>query len=915
MKRFVVGIDLGTTNSAVAYADLQDEQRRVVSFPIVQLVSEGTTEARPTLPSFLYLGGEHDLRPGALKLPWAEDRDYAVGEFARAQGARVPGRLVSSAKSWLCHGGVDRNANILPWAAADEVQKISPVEASSRYLQHLREAWRQRFPKHPLEEQEIILTVPASFDEVARELTVEAAQRAGLAKAVLLEEPQAAFYAWLQQNEATWEGSLGESRLIAVVDVGGGTTDFSLIQARTVDGRLALERTAVGDHLLLGGDNIDVALARQLEPRLGGKLDGQRWQALTNLCRNAKEALLAENAPEEWPIRLVGRGSSVIGGTLSATLKRQEVESLVLDGFFPLTAAEATPRRNVRAALQEFGLPFAQEPEISRHLAQFLRQHRAEDAAPWPDALLFNGGALKPAAVRNRIRDLIQSWSGNTPHILASVDLDLAVARGAAYFGLVRRGRGVRIRGGAARAYFIGLGATDEPTVSALCLVPRGMESGQTIELGDHPLEVVANRAVQFPLFASTVRTNDQPGALITAARDELTELPPIRTILRFGKKLTQRALPVRLSAHLTEIGTLELWCDSVQTEHRWRLQFQLRDPGATAAGEDTAEQQAETAIPEERLEAALAALRAVFPADKTAAVGDPIGVMRVLEEFLGTGKDAWPLLALRRLWDALWEGRAQRALTQGHEARWFNLAGFLLRPGFGTDTDEVRVQQLWRLRSEGLKFARATQGRAEWWNLWKRIAGGLNRQQQMQLHAEVAPWLLPRFKAKAKGLPKVGPQEIREYWQLIASCERISPELKAELGNVLVPMIVKGDATDAEIWSLGRLGERAPFHGPLNCVVTREVASQWVEKLLPLEWKRPETTAFAVMQMARCTGDRESDLDLELRKRVAERLRPLPRGERAARLVLEVIALEGQERAKILDESLPIGLQLRPAQ
>jgi molecular chaperone DnaK (HSP70) len=375
LSRYIVGIDLGTTNSAAAYVDTATADRRIASFPIAQLVGEGTMAERSTLPSFLYVGGEHDVAPGALALPWDAQRGYAVGEMARAQGARVPGRLVTSAKSWLCHGGVDREAAILPWSAPEDVAKLSPVEASARYLQHVREAWAARFPDAPLEAQDVILTVPASFAEVARELTVAAAARAGLARVVLLEEPQAAFYAWIDAHAAAWEARLADVRLALVVDVGGGTTDFSLIGIDRDGAHLGLERLAVGDHILLGGDNIDVALARLLEPRLGEKLDSQRWHALTNLCRAAKETLLGADPPAEVPIRLAGRGRTVIGGTLSTTLTRAEVEQLVLDGFFPLTPADALPRRQPRAAVQEWGLPFAAEPEVSRHLAGFLEQH------------------------------------------------------------------------------------------------------------------------------------------------------------------------------------------------------------------------------------------------------------------------------------------------------------------------------------------------------------------------------------------------------------------------------------------------------------------------------------------------------------------------------------------------------------
>jgi molecular chaperone DnaK (HSP70) len=924
MKRYIVGIDLGTTNSALAYADSTDPERRVHAFAVPQLVSEATVAERDALPSFLYVGGEHDIAPGSLALPWAPERSYAVGEFARMQGARIPGRLVSSAKSWLCHGGVDREAPILPWGGPPEVAKLSPVEAASRYLSHFREAWAQRFPAFPLEEQEIILTVPASFDEVARELTVEAAKQAGLERVILLEEPQAAFYAWIHQHEQTWADELGGIRLVLVIDIGGGTTDFSLIAVRHRDDRLGFERLAVGDHLLLGGDNIDVALARVLEPRLGTKLDSQRWHALASLCRGAKEALLDSDAPEDVSLHLVGRGRAVVGGALTSTLTRAEVEDLVLSGFFPLTTPDLLPRRTARAGLQEWGLPFANEPEVPRHLAAFLRQHAgdggAEGAGPWPDAVLFNGGALKPDLIRQRLRELLAAWSGKPPAVLESVDLDLAVARGAAYYGLVRRGRGVRIAGGAARSYYLGLAAAGstsdtraEDMITALCLVHRGMEEGEEIEIAEPPLEVIANRGVSFPLFASSTRLGEQAGQLVTAERDSLTELPPIRTVLRFGKKLAERTIPVHVLARLTEVGTLEVWCRSLNTDHRWRLQFQLRDPSAAAPDPATvSSQEAETIVSEERVASAIDTLGPVFPAADIRPQGDPVRLGRVLEEKLGTGKDGWPLGVIRKLWDVLWEGAAHRGASPYHEARWLNLGGFLLRPGFGADLDDWRVQQLWKLKSEGLRFPRAAQSRAEWWNMWKRVSGGLSRQQQMQLHTEVAPYLLPRWKSKRRGLPKAGPQELREYWQLMASCERLSAEMKAELGESLLPSIVNGAATEVEIWALGRLGARAPFYGPLNCVVARSVAERWIEALLAASWSKPEAVMFTLVQLCRCVGDRERDCDEALRRRVAERVRTLPAGERAARLVTEYVALEGQERARILDESLPVGLQVK---
>ncbi len=432
-SRYVVGIDLGTTNSAVAYVDTEAAEPRIESMAIAQLVEAGEVAERPTLPSFLYLAGEHDVRPGDLALPWRDDQDFAVGELAREQGARVSGRLVSSAKSWLCHGGVDRQADILPWGAPEDVRKISPVEASSRFLQHLRAAWQTRFPDDPLDDQDVVLTVPASFDEVARELTIEAAARAELHHARLLEEPQAAFYAWLEAHPDSWRDRLAGHRLALVVDVGGGTSDFSLIRVAEEDGAIALQRLAVGDHILLGGDNVDVALARTLEERFGEKLDSQRWHALTSLCRAAKERLLGDEAPEEETIRIGGRGRSLVGGTLSGTLTREEVQKLVIDGFFPLVEANgATASRAARRAagvgtsLRGRGRahptsggvlapprrrPDPRQRRNARHTGRGAVQRRRPEAAGDPGAAGATARATGPAATPPRYSTAAASTS------------------------------------------------------------------------------------------------------------------------------------------------------------------------------------------------------------------------------------------------------------------------------------------------------------------------------------------------------------------------------------------------------------------------------------------------------------------------------------------------------------------------
>jgi len=909
--RYLVGIDLGTTNTVCAFVDTR-AGRSIDVFAVPQLVRPGEVAARTSLPSFLYLAGAHELPAGSLDLPWAAGRDFAVGHLAREQGARVPGRLVSSSKSWLCHGGVDRTAPILPWGAEADIPRVSPVDASSRTLAHLREAWDATMSE-PMAAQDVVLTVPASFDEVARELTLEAARAAGLPDVVLLEEPQAAFYAWLVAHEGDWRTRVAEHPLVLVVDVGGGTTDLSLVAARASRGELELRRVAVGEHLLLGGDNIDLALARAAEGRLarGGQLDGGRFHALVSQCRAAKEQLLGAEPPDEVRLTVPGRGGAVIGGALATTVSRDEVERLVLDGFFPLVAADAWPRADATTG-GELGLPYAADSEITRHVADFLARQR--DAAEQgdlplvrPDALLFNGGTLEPAAVRDRLGTAIGAWhapAGDwTPASLGGESLHLAVARGAAYFGLVRRGLGVRIGGGAARTYYLGLddAVTDERR-RALCLVPRGMEEGESLEIATPEFELLANRAVAFPLLTATDRTGEHAGDVVEYAPGALATMPPIRTVLRFGRKLAEATLPVRVEVRLTEIGTLELWCRSRTTDHRWRLEFRLRDAPDAPPG---AGGEAALVVEPARVEEAATLLRAAFAGDE-----DPVTLTRRLEAALGAGRDGWPLTAIRALWDVLLPLEPARSRSPGHEARWLNLAGFLLRPGFGDPADEVRIGRLWRVLSASEPaHARAAQCRAEWWNLWKRIAGGLAARQQVHLQQLVSPALLRRGKAKG---PRPGAQELREMWQAIGSCERLEAGARAELGAVLVREAERGTATEQELWALARLGARAPVYGPLNCVVPSASASAWAERLAACAWPRAESYAFALAQIARATGDRVRDLDPALRERVAVRLEAAPNGARAARIVREVTPLEAPEAARLLDESLPAGLRLR---
>lgn len=617
-ERLVVGIDLGTTHCAMARIDPGAPGARPEVVPVEQLVAPGSVEARPLLPSFLYLPHESE---GTQPLPWDHERTFVVGELARARGVDAPTRLISSAKSWLCHPGIDRRGPTLPAGAPDEVERISPVEASWRYLEHLCEAFDACFgsgdAKAGLAAQEVVLTVPASFDASARELTVEAARAAGIEHLTLLEEPQAALYAWIDAAGDGWRKQVAVGDVILVVDVGGGTTDFSAIAVLERDGSLELERVAVGDHILLGGDNMDLAMAHLVRGKLeadGKTLD--RWQmtALAHACRTAKERLLSDASLPSAPIAIAGRGSQLLGSALRAELSRAEVETTLVDGFFPRVPGSARPAVRARVGLTQLGLPYASDPAITKHLAAFLGRQAQATArlsgfasatgaaarAPkllHPTAVLFNGGVMKAPALRARLLEALDGWlaeDGASPvRVLPGDDLDHAVARGAAYYGVARRGRGLRIRGGTARSYYVGIeGAVPavpgvEPPLSALCVAPFGMEEGTEAKLPPQQFGVVVGEPVRFRFFGSSVRRDDAAGTELERIGPDLEELAPIEVTLPAEGRPEGEVVPVRLAASVTEVGTLLLEAiplEAKKPDERWKIELGVRsDEGSDA--------------------------------------------------------------------------------------------------------------------------------------------------------------------------------------------------------------------------------------------------------------------------------------------------------------------------------------------
>jgi len=1084
-SRYVVGCDLGTTNSAVCFVDTAEQPWQVRTFLVPQVVAPGQVESLETLPSFLYQPAEGETARGALECPWqTEDPEYVVGAFARDHGSLVPGRMISSAKSWLCHSGVDRLSPILPWHGATDLKRLSPVEASARVLAHIRQAWNARFPQYPLEQQDFVLTLPASFDEVARELTVKAAALAGLPRVFLIEEPQAAFYAWIYAHRHDWQQLVSPGQKILVIDIGGGTSDFTLIRVRAGQaGKIQFHRVAVGEHLILGGDNFDLALAQYIEQKLARqqahqqqhqsdglsaeaseehatdgaelfldtvqahrtesnadkpryRLDARQWAILVNRCRQLKEVLLGENPPDRVTVNLPAAGRRLIGGGIQIDLTRQEAAEVILDGFFPYVRLDERPARR-RSGFQEFGLPYAADAAITRYLAAFLTAHRfageqemsagpggqwsggADDPAK-PDVVLFNGGVFNAPAIRRRVLDVLCHWFGTSssqrdaptaakaaghpqaeqtltygstagqspqsaptqlsvgenrqwqPIVLDNDRLDLAVARGAAYYGMVRRGEGVRIAAGLARTYYIGVESrlervpetlfspqpetllADQPqtqcvqqqegqvagrqeiaTLSqsesesaftesqaalaqsspaiAVCLVPAGVEPGQTIELSQRRFSLRVSEPVEFPLYVSSTRLTDKPGELVPVDREQMTPLPPIRTVLQTRKRSSGETVDVHLHARLTEIGTLELWCSQLEGKQSWRLQFDVRCATQTDVAPHQSAAEAEGFIDEQTWQQCHAVIAATFGPEATE---KPEAVVKQLTAAAGMHRNAWPTSFCRRIWEALMDFQEGRRRSPMHEARWLNLVGFALRPGYGLAVDDWRVAETWRV-VQGKLIHPTAMCRQEGWILWRRIAGGLLAGQQQ---AVAEPLLGPvrnlhRQLVGGKGRGEFGFKvpETAEIWRLLGSLELLPVVLKIELGNMMLDLLSKprmAPVRAAMVWAIGRLGARVPLYGPLNTVLPAEEAAQWCKRLMDLAHGEPAEW-LALMQLARRTDDRYRELPEKTRQAAVAWLQRQQAPEHFVTLVRQGGRLDQEEQGLVFGESLPKGLSI----
>lgn len=986
-SRFVVGIDLGTTNCAVAFVDTQKPSAHVEIFRIEQLVDFQTRQKNETLPSFHYEVSESERQNLDPRHAFRNANHVAiVGHLARQRSIQVSGRAISSAKSWLCHGMVNRTSDLLPWNGDDDVQRLSPVEVSRRYLEHIRRMWDHEHPNAPLAQQETIITLPASFDEVARQLTVQSARDAGYGKVILIEEPQAAFYAWLERNQQNWTNTLTAGQTILVCDIGGGTTDFTLIRvveseskANTAPSTVAsnpdlsqsvnvalektygLHRVAVGEHLMLGGDNLDLALAKSLEQQIIAQTAGheslkpRQWDALKSQSRVAKETLLGSHPPEQFTISLPGAGSRLIESTRAVNIERTWAKKLLVDGFFGKVSLQDRPN-NEGEGFQEFGLPYASEPNVNKHLAAFLWDHRWDGRsdsdretlddlnAAKPDWILFNGGVLESTQIRDAIVDQVADWFCNAkqnnpsettpwkPGILDGNRLDLAVAQGAAYFGLVRRGVGVKIDARLARSYYMVVD-TDPPR--AMCVMPGSASPQDRFRIDQHPFNLTLGQPVQFPLLYSSTNLVHSVGDIVAVDPLSMTELPPIQTVIELPNQKRKGEIPVVVETELTEIGTLKIQmvsltdaseetttnpapeskASSAANAVRWNLEFDVRSTASLSDSKASTTDTVASVVDSNSVERVIEVLDSVFGKSPTTPVRD---CLQELSRVTGESRRDWKPSLLREIWRFLIENQEGRKLSVEHESRWINLLGWSLRPGFGMPADDWRVNQSWKSVHNKL-LHRYPLVVSETIVLWRRIAGGFTPGQQNALFQDCWNQLRPTLAPNNASAQNQNANVVTELLRLTGSLEWLKMHDKVMVAEAAIKAIGRKKLEPLHpslLWMIGRIGARMLVYADLQQVVSSQRITAWIEQLLAkdIEWcaKMGNSYSLCLMQLARKTGDRYREIPQPLRERILAQLLQLNAPSLHVQLISEVGKLAEEDETTIVGDSLPLGFSLR---
>ena len=899
-SRYIIGIDLGTTNIAVSYIDTEKNQK-IKSFPITQLINDNEIVTNKLFPANYYIADSNRINNDALKLPWNNPNNdtnniETVGLYALKQGVKEPARFVHSAKSWLCHAGVDRKKDILPWTSREQDWAISPLNVTAKYLQHLKNSWNHNLGKNKdihgdytlFETQQIIITVPASFDEGARELTIEAAKLSNLHNITLLEEPLAAFYNWLDKNSDNHKDILQDNAKILIADIGGGTTDFSLLE---VDNKGVLNRTASGNHLLLGGDNIDMAIAQIIEQTLPNKLSSNDWTTLCLRCREAKENLLNDKSLPSSDIVLFGRGSSLIGGMQKATFKRDQLDKLLDDGFFvKLPINELIPQQ--KSALHTMNLPYEKDPAITKHLIKFLRNSYAVTSESettkfsslevqhnivMPNFILFNGGTMIPQKLQNNVTTMINDWlnedniDNRKIEVLTSDDLNLAVANGAAFYGLSRRGEAVQIKSGITKAFYLNLANNDSKSADVqqcLCVAPRGAEENQEFIIDNKKFNVIANNNVKFPLLSSSNRLHDKVGDIVEFNAEEMSNIASLNAVLMFGKNANNnisnndnQIIKTTLKSTISSSGILAITLISQESQHQWPLRFDVRLLAQKDLQILPKTSKNEYVVDNRKIEQAKELINDFFNAENQSLTKY---LNKELENIFELKRKEWAIPLLRSLADILLEINFVN-INIKVEKQYLNLTGFCLRPGFGDVEDELRLQKVWKMYYLPLKNSDNPETLAEWWIFWRRIAAGLRGGHQRTLYQTLIKELMPKGIYNNKFKNKLHAKT--EMWRTLGALELLTPEQKMGIVKVLLKRLNKVE--DFELWVLGRLGNRTMFHAPVNHLLNTNNVEKIVKELLNIkmnQFSKKNTTKldmllFSLCLIAKKTDNRDIDI------------------------------------------------------